>query len=220
MPKTKPPSQSAFVSPRVLIGLLLCLGGMTMALFAFRSVSAQSPSQGTPLSGIYRGLSPIVHFDISPPLRDITPIPPGFGGPCQTQNAGDPVVLYDQLADRWLLSQFTSGSAPFYNCVAISQTSNPTGSYYRYAILTGTTGGNFPDYPKYGIWPDAYYISTREFLGGSGGAFQGVGAYALNRAQMIAGNTTPQVISFLMAPSPSYNIGDGILPADPDGTTR
>ena len=316
MPKTKPPSQSAFVSPRVLIGLLLCLGGVTMALFAFRSASAQGPSQGTPLSGIYRGLSPVVHFDISPPLRDITPISPGpgqlrenedqdivprnsyfglepdpvvqskagdgmeipgpivsfdgpsndsgvappdpngevgpnhvvvmcnlsfaiynktgtllfgpalnntlwsgFGGPCQTQNAGDPVVLYDQLADRWLLSQFTAGSAPFYNCVAISQTSNPTGSYYRYAILTGTTGGNFPDYPKYGIWPDAYYISTREFLGGSGGAFQGVGAYALNRAQMIAGNPTPQVISFLMAPSPSYNVGDGLLPADLDGTT-
>src|SRR5204862_7117733 len=64
----------------------------------------------------------------------------------------------------------------------------------------------------------AYYISTREVLG-SGGPFQGVGAYALNRAQMIAGNPSPQVVSFLMPPSPAYNVGDGLLPADLDGTT-
>src|SRR3989440_5861447 len=298
--KKKSASQSAFFKLRVLVAVLLCFAAITLVLFAFGKASAQPrPSGQNPqplIQAQYRGVMPVVKFDISPPLRSIKPLvaktctkseneeegpiplgpvgpvvrdpvvqrvlgkigipgpiisfdgnsnlcgcsPPdpngavgpnnvvtmanlhfqifdkignslfgpalnntlwsGFGGPCQTQNAGDPVVLYDQLADRWLLSQFTAGSAPFYNCVAISQTSNPTGSYYRYAILTGTTGGNFPDYPKYGIWPDAYYISTREFLGGSGGAFQGVGAYALNRAQMIAGNPTPQVISFLMAP--------------------
>src|SRR5438477_10701308 len=316
MPKIESRSQSAFFSPRALIGLLLCLGVVTLALFAFRSASAQSSSQATPVSGIYRGLSPVVHFDISPPLRDITPIPPGpgqlrenedqdivprnsyfglepdpvvqskagdgmeipgpivsfdgpsndsgvappdpngevgpnhvvvmcnlsfqifnktgtslfgpaanntlwagFPGACSTSNSGDPVVLYDQLADRWLLSQFTAGSAPFLNCVAISQTSDPTGAYFRYAFQTGTTGANFPDYPKYGIWPDAYYISTREFLG-TGGAFQGVGAYALNRAQMLAGTPNPQVISFLMPPGAMpYNVGDGLLPADIDGTT-
>ena len=62
-------------------------------------------------------------------------------------NAGDPVVLYDQFKDRWLLSQFTpSNSGPeFWNCVAISTTSDPTGSYYRYAF---STGPNFPDYPN------------------------------------------------------------------------
>ena len=61
----------------------------------------------------------------------------GFGGDCQTENAGDPVVLYDQLADRWLLTQFTSVAAPFFECVALSQTSDPLGSYYRWAIATG-----------------------------------------------------------------------------------
>src|ERR1044071_7075042 len=138
----------------------------------------------------------------------------GFGGPCQTQNSGDPVVLYDQLADRWLLSQFTS-AAPYFNCIAVSQTSDPTGSYFRYAV---STGSNFPDYPKYGIWPDAYYISTREFAGGT--SFAGVGAYALNRAQVLAGNPNPQVISFLMPPTGGgSNVGDGLLPADLDGTT-
>ncbi|NUM47534.1 MAG: Ig-like domain-containing protein, partial [Anaerolineales bacterium] len=128
--------------------------------------------------------------------------------------AGDPVVLHDQFADRWIVTQFTAAGPTYFNCVAISTTSDPTGSYYRYAISTGT---NFPDYPKYGVWSDAYYISTREF---AGSAFAGVGAYALNRTQMIAGNPSPQVISFLVAPgSTTYNIGDGLLPADLDGNT-
>ncbi len=137
----------------------------------------------------------------------------GFGGACQNENAGDPVVLYDQLADRWLLSQFTAAGPTYYNCVALSQTADPTGSYYRWAFTTGT---NFPDYPKYGMFPDAYYISTREF---AGNPFAGVGAYAANRAQMLVGNPNPTVISFLAPPSPAYNVGDGLLPADLDGTT-
>ena len=86
----------------------------------------------------------------------------GFGGPCQTENSGDPVVLYDKLANRWFLSQFTSAGPNYFFCVAISQTADPTGAYFRYAISTGT---NFPDYPKAAVWPDAYYISTREFAG-------------------------------------------------------
>jgi hypothetical protein len=139
----------------------------------------------------------------------------GFGGPCQTRNDGDPVVLYDQLADRWLLSQFTAAS-PYLNCIALSQTNDPTGAYYRWAFPVGN-GINFGDYPKYGMWPDAYFISTREFKGGS--TFVGVGAYALNRTQMLAGNPNPTVISFLTPPSPAYVVGDGLLPADLDGTT-
>ena len=140
----------------------------------------------------------------------------GFGGPCQTENSGDPVVLYDQLADRWLLSQFTSAGPTFFNCIAVSTTPDPTGSYFRYAV---STGGNFPDYPKYGVWPDAYYISTREFLGAAG-AFQGVGAYAINRAQVLAGNPSPQIISFLAPPTGAgANVGDGLLPSNLDGMT-
>jgi len=140
----------------------------------------------------------------------------GFGGPCQTENAGDPVVLYDQVADRWFLSQFTSAGPNFFFCVAVSQTPDPAGAYFRYAISTGT---NFPDYPKAAVWPDAYYVSTREFTGGSGGPFAGVGAYALNRAQAIAGNPSAQVISLLAPPTPAYAVGDGLLPSDWDGTS-
>ena len=139
----------------------------------------------------------------------------GFGGPCQTENAGDPVVLYDKLADRWFLSQFTGAGPNYFFCVAVSQTPDPTGSYYRYAISTGT---NFPDYPKASVWPDAYYVSTREFSGA--GPFAGVGAYALNRAQAVAGNPAAQIISFLVhPPTPAYVVGDGLLPSDLDGPT-
>ncbi len=141
----------------------------------------------------------------------------GFGGPCQTENSGDPIVLHDQISDRWMLSQFTSAGPTYYICVAISTTPDPTGSYFRYAF---NTGSNFPDYPKFGWWSDALYISTREFAGGS--TYVGVGAYAVNRAQLIAGNPTPTVISFLVTPAAAggaYNIGDGLLPADLDGST-
>jgi hypothetical protein len=141
----------------------------------------------------------------------------GFGGPCQTENAGDPVVLYDQLADRWLLSQFTSAGPTYFNCVAISTTGDPTGTYYRYAIATGGSSANFTDYPKYGIWPDAYYISTREFFQNT--TFSGNGAYALERAEMIKGNPSARVVSVILPPGGAndYRNGDGWLPSDLDG---
>src|SRR6266566_1276248 len=84
----------------------------------------------------------------------------GFAIPDCTDPSGDPVVLYDQLEDRWLLTQFTTRGPIYYNCVAVSQTGDPTGAYYRYAFSTGV---NFPDYPKYGLWRNSYIITTREF---------------------------------------------------------
>ena len=71
-------------------------------------------------------------------------------------------------------------------------------SYYRWAIATGS-GNNFPDYPKAGVWPDAYYFSTREFAGGS--TFVGVGAYALDRAQALVGNPNPTIVGFWRRPA-------------------
>ncbi len=139
----------------------------------------------------------------------------GFGGDCENDNSGDPIVLHDQLADRWILSQFTASGPTFFNCVAISTSPDPTGSYFRYAIDNGT---NFPDYPKYGVWSDAYYISTRDFAG-LGGPFQGIGAFALDRDELIAGNPNPTIISFFVSPTVvgADNTGDGLLPADLDG---
>lgn len=137
----------------------------------------------------------------------------GFGGACETENAGDPVVVYDQFVDRWVLMQFTAAGPTYFLCVALSTTGDPAGSFYRWAF---STGSNFPDYPKFAVWSDAYLASTREFGSSS---FQGIGAYAFNKAQMVAGNASPTVISFLAPTSPSYLSGDGLLPADIDGWT-
>ena len=135
----------------------------------------------------------------------------GFGGACETENAGDPIVLYDQFADRWLLTQFTAAGPTYYNCIALSTSGDPTGTYYRWAYSNGT---NFPDYPKFAVWRDAYYMSTRDFAGST---MVGAGVHALDRTQMLAGNPVATKISFL-APA-GYSIGDGLLPADADGPT-
>jgi len=138
----------------------------------------------------------------------------GFALPDCTDLSGDPVLLYDQLANRWLLSQFTTRGPTYYNCVAVSQTADPTGAYFRYAF---STGPNFPDYPKYGAWPNAYFLSTREFAPDN--SFAGDGAYALERKRMLRGDPGARAVQFLLAPgSTPYLPGDGLLPADLDGT--
>jgi hypothetical protein len=138
----------------------------------------------------------------------------GFLPDCQ-DNSGDPIVLYDEIANRWLLSQFTTRGPEFFNCVALSTTSNPLGSYFRYAFSTGL---NFPDYPKYAVWPDAYYITTREF--DANDRFVDVGVYAIERGQMLDGNPSPRQVTFLLDRSKPWLVGDGLLAGDFDGRTH
>jgi hypothetical protein len=131
--------------------------------------------------------------------------------------AGDAIVLYDQLDDRWILTQFTSRGPEYWNCVAVSQTGDPTGAYYRYAFSTGL---NFPDYPKYGVWRNSYIITTREF----GPTVEyGIGVYALERDKMMAGDPNARVVSFFLdgnAPGVLPLVGDGLLPPDIDGKAK
>jgi hypothetical protein len=105
----------------------------------------------------------------------------GFGGACQTQNAGDPIVLYDSIADRWLISQFTSAN-PYGECIAISSTPDPTGTWNRYFFQFSTTV--FYDYPHLGVWPDGYYMGANRFTGNT---YNGGSAIVFNRANMLAG---------------------------------
>ncbi|MGD9801765.1 MAG: hypothetical protein AB7V02_14330, partial [Parvularculaceae bacterium] len=117
---------------------------------------------------------------------DIGALWANFAVPDCAEPSGDPIVLYDQFMDRWVLSQFTTSglsdpTRPFYNCVAVSATSDPTGAYHRYAF---TTADYFPDYPKYGNWTDAYVITTREFGPNNG---YGIGVYALEKNKMVNG---------------------------------
>jgi hypothetical protein len=147
----------------------------------------------------------------------------GFAVPDCTDPSGDPIVVYDQLADRWILSQFTTRglddpTLPFYNCVAVSTTGDPTGSYYRYAFETENFNF-FPDYPKYGVWTDSYVITTREF----GPTVEyGIGVYGLEKNKMLNGQPARAVSFFLDGNAPGMLplVGDGLLPADIDGKQK
>src|SRR5229473_8038755 len=89
---------------------------------------------------------------------------PLVGTPCNGQNFGDPFVMYDQMADRWVISDFAfpgfPGSGPFYECIGVSKTSDPVvGGWWLYAIQVDPAHVGFlGDYPKFGLWPDAYYL--------------------------------------------------------------
>jgi len=121
----------------------------------------------------------------------------GFGGVCETQNAGDPVVLYDHLAGRWLFSQFTGTSVPDgHQCVAISDGESPLGPYTLYDFVVSPNA--FNDYPKIGLWTDGYYLTTHEF---AGNAFQGVNLTIFDRTQMLAGNPNAGFVQFSNATS-------------------
>ena len=147
-----------------------------------------------------------------------------FAVPDCTDPSGDPVVLYDQLADRWILSQFTTSglsdpNKPFWNCVAVSTTGDPTGSYYRYAFETAHFQF-FPDYPKYSVWTNSYVLATREF----GPTVEyGIGVYALEKNKMLNGLPNARAVSFFIDgndPEMLPLVGDGLLPADIDGKQK
>ena len=134
----------------------------------------------------------------------------GFGGTCSTANDGDGTVAFDKLANRWVFQQFVVSSTPYMDCIAVSQTSDATGAYNRYAFSFGTS--DFPDYPKLGVWPDAYYESFNIFLNGA--SFIGPDACAVDRTNMLTGAAARPIQCFQQ--SSSLN---PLLPADLDGTT-
>src|SRR6184192_3331265 len=320
--KRKSAPESAFFSPRFLIGFVLCLIGAVLALLGFGllsggSASAQGPNQNQGSSGVEVGAS--YRNDVSPPMRVVPPwsasgskpqheanenpkvpyrhtdsadpviqnrhfsmrnivapnvpspllnfdgipfpgvgcncAPPdtngavgktqyvqivnegyqvfdkatgnsvlgpnsissiwtGFGGACETGGNGDPVILYDHLADRWVVTQFakaTSNGPITDECVAVSVTADATGSYYRYGFHLGS---NFYDYPHLSVWPDGYYMSMNVF-NSTGTAYLGPQAFAFDRSKMIAGLTA----TFVSPVGPLGGSVDPFLPADLDGPT-
>jgi len=134
----------------------------------------------------------------------------GFGGPCQTENSGDPIALYDKVAGRWLISQFTTGISGgfYYQCVAVSTTSDATGTFARYAFAV--PNGYFGDYPHFGVWTDAYYMMAHEFTSTSG-SYVGAIFAAMDRTKILANDPTAtwQVIV--------DTTEGGHMPADLDG---
>ncbi|HYK99546.1 MAG TPA: IPT/TIG domain-containing protein, partial [Candidatus Acidoferrales bacterium] len=132
-----------------------------------------------------------------------------FGGGCETNNDGDPTVLYDPMADRWVISQFSVSTQPYLECVAVSTAPDPTGSYYRYAFSYGNTAEI--DYPKMGVWPDAYYETYNVFNGGT--TFAGARVCAFDRNRMLSGSLAAQQCF-----NTSVQFGS-LLPSDLDGST-
>ncbi|HZH35348.1 MAG TPA: hypothetical protein VEX64_10935, partial [Pyrinomonadaceae bacterium] len=130
---------------------------------------------------------------------------------CSRRDDGDPIVLYDPLADRWLLSAFCTLSPPFRQMIAVSQTNDPTGSYFVYEFIMPNF--KFNDYPKFGVWRDGYYMTTDQFLGSD---YSGSGAFAFERDKMLAGDPSAKFIYFDLA-TPSLNRLGGMLPSDLDG---
>ncbi len=132
------------------------------------------------------------------------------GSPCRRDD-GDPTVAYDQLADRWVITQFglpTGFTTPTYQCVAVSRTPDPSGAYFAYQYLYPNNVIN--DYPKFGVWRDGYYMTTNEFTNG-GAAFAGAGMIAFDRDKMLQGDATASMIVRRVATS------GGALPTDIEG---
>ena len=139
----------------------------------------------------------------------------GFGGVCQTSGEGDPVMLYDRMANRWVISQFASATGiPDNECVAVSTTSDATGTWNRYDFNLVPFGNNFYDYPKLGSWPDAYYLTYNVF-NNTGTAYLGSQPFAMDRTNMLAGNPAT-IISPGLPGSPANN-EDPLIPSDFDG---
>src|SRR4029077_8733705 len=137
----------------------------------------------------------------------------GFGGVCETGGNGDPIMLYDHLANRWGISQFAgaAGGPITDECVAVSTTADATGTYNRYGFHLGY---NFFDYPKLIVWPDAYYMSMNVFSA-TGSSYLGPPAFAFDRASMLVGLPA----TFISPTGPLGSSIDPFLPADLDGPT-
>ncbi|HEY6908106.1 MAG TPA: hypothetical protein VI356_01965 [Myxococcales bacterium] len=134
----------------------------------------------------------------------------GFGGPCETNDDGDGIVLYDPLADRWLIAQFAiarTGAPRFHQCIAVSRSPDPTGAWARYDY----TFNEFNDYPKFGVWPDGYYATYNMFPDPGSGQFDGANYCVMDRARMLAGDPAAQQCILL-----KDEVG-GLVPGDFDG---
>lgn len=131
----------------------------------------------------------------------------GMNSRCATTNDGDPIVQYDQTADRWVLTQFVAGAAPYLQCVAVSTTPDPTGTYNRYEY---SYGSDFNDYGKMGVWSDSYTMTFNMFRRGR--SFVGSKVCAFDRAKMLQGLAANQICA---QTSSTYF---SLMPADIEGT--
>jgi hypothetical protein len=144
---------------------------------------------------------------------NITTLFGALGGNCAS-GSSDPIVNYDRLADRWVISDIGyTGSAPYLECVAVSKTNDPTGAYFLYGY---SFGSNLNDYPKLSVWPtatNAAYLATYNMFQNASN-FMGANLCGFDRTKMLAGNAAAAQICKL-----TPNNEGGYLPSDMDGPT-
>jgi hypothetical protein len=159
---------------------------------------------------------------------------------CGKNNDGDPIVLFDHQAGRWIFTQFALGAfesgPPYlfglggYQCVAVSTSSDPTGSYYLYEFEIVPGSFDVPsfglnDYPKLGVWPDGLYLSTNEFLAspdtGFAFSFQGASATAIDKWAMYAGKPARAIKFFIPAATePDQSFHFSLQPSHWEGSLK
>lgn len=147
----------------------------------------------------------------SPPIK-LSELFRNLGTSCGNRNDGLPVVLYDTLADRWLISQYCYIQPPFRQLIAVSATGDPLGRYHTYEFVMPNVRIN--DLAKFAVWPDAFYMTTEEILGSD---YRGAGVFAFDRAAMLRGDADASFVYF------GYRSPDGkprnLMPVDLDGIT-
>ena len=146
------------------------------------------------------------------PAVTISQILPGI--PNAADNDGDPIVLYDWMADRWFVAQFNlrfDAQNRMAMHVAISTTSDPTGTYFAYEFKTNP--GRFVDYPHIGVWTDGYYMTSNDFTPPGVAPFLGAGFYVFERAKVLIGDPTAKIIGINSATADD----GGLLPSNHQG---
>lgn len=131
---------------------------------------------------------------------------------CGSSNSGDIIAQWDKIAHRWVMMQ-PRFSAPYYDCFAISQTSDATGAWYTYEFATYNNTTDFPDYPKLGIWPNGYYLHHNDFFQLE--SYSGSMPCAYDRVKMLAGDPTALGVCFLDNSNGTL-FDDSMVPADVD----
>jgi hypothetical protein len=218
-------SRKAALAPQAMPGPALTFNGMLSnnVLTTFGTTSMPPDTTGDVGPNHYVQASNIGLFQIFDksgtaltPMARISTLFSGLpaNNKCRKFDNGDPVVNYDPLADRWLVSQFAVSddggdtSSPYYQCIAVSQTGDPLGAWYGYSFKA--PNNDFPDYPHWGVWTDGYYLSVHEF-NDPGTAYVAGGFFAFNRDKMLVGDPTANYIYFSRAAT------GGQLPVDIDG---
>ncbi len=138
--------------------------------------------------------------------------------PCDNSNQGDPVVVYDTIGGRWIIGDFAwangkYSTGPFYECMAVSRTSDPVSGGWNFYAWQVETGAKLPDYPKLGVWPDGIYMSANVFSTQGSGSFNNVQVWAFNRQEMEAG-ITAHAVTFSLAKSVAGVTVFSLLPSN------